>query len=109
FKMAIHAALKSGYEVRATMRARSAKQRFPVAQWKEDLEVLQSTSIKLFKRRVAKLDRRVGDHSGTTTPRPGWMTPRNGSVTPRSGWQTPRSGWATPNFLRSPANSAPVT
>ncbi|KAK5013612.1 hypothetical protein LTR39_003561, partial [Cryomyces antarcticus] len=107
--MAIHAALKSGYEVRATMRARSAKQRFPVAQWKEDLEVLQSTSIKLFKRRVAKLDRRVGDHSGTTTPRPGWMTPRNGSVTPRSGWQTPRSGWATPNFLRSPANSAPVT
>ncbi|KAI7516525.1 glycosyltransferase family 5 protein, partial [Hortaea werneckii] len=46
FKMAIAGALKSDYETRATMRARSAKQRFPVAQWKEDLEILQGTSIK---------------------------------------------------------------
>lgn len=46
FKMAINDALKSSQETRALMRARSGKQRFPVAQWVEDLETLQTTSIK---------------------------------------------------------------
>lgn len=45
FKMAINDALKSSQETRALMRARSSKQRFPVAQWVEDLEILQATSI----------------------------------------------------------------
>lgn len=45
FKMAITDALKSSQETRALMRARSGKQRFPVAQWVEDLEILQTTSI----------------------------------------------------------------
>lgn len=45
FKMAINDALKSSQETRALMRARSGKQRFPVAQWVEDLEILQTTSI----------------------------------------------------------------
>lgn len=36
------------------MRAISAKQRFPVAQWKRDLEILQSTSIKLYNKVQAK-------------------------------------------------------
>ncbi|KGO47515.1 Glycosyl transferase, family 1 [Penicillium expansum] len=45
FKLAIEAALNSKTSVRAMMRARSAKQRFPVAQWVEDLEILQSTAI----------------------------------------------------------------
>ena len=45
FKMAIHEALASSPKTRATMRARSAKQRFPVAQWVEDLDTLQSTAI----------------------------------------------------------------
>ncbi|KAG0155466.1 hypothetical protein PDIDSM_1043 [Penicillium digitatum] len=45
FKLAIEAALNSKTPVRAMMRARSAKQRFPVAQWVEDLEILQSTAI----------------------------------------------------------------
>lgn len=35
FKMAIHEALASSQQTRAVMRARSAKQRFPVAQWVE--------------------------------------------------------------------------
>lgn len=45
FKSAIHEALASNTEVRAMMRAHSAKQRFPVQQWVEDLETLQSTAI----------------------------------------------------------------
>lgn len=45
FKMAINDALKSSQETRALMRARSGKQRFPVSQWVEDLEILQTTSI----------------------------------------------------------------
>ncbi|KAF4539253.1 Alpha-glucan synthase [Lasiodiplodia theobromae] len=47
FKSAIHDALASDTATRAQMRARSAKQRFPVAQWVEDLETLQSTCIKI--------------------------------------------------------------
>ncbi|GIZ44984.1 hypothetical protein CKM354_000816800 [Cercospora kikuchii] len=87
FKMAIAAALKSDYNTRAMMRARSAKQRFPVAQWKEDLEILQGTCIKIHKKRMEHITaRRMGleDKSGTSS---GWNTP---------GWMTPRSGWGTP-------------
>lgn len=47
FKSAIHDALASSEKTRSMMRARSAKQRFPVAQWVEDLDILQSTSIKI--------------------------------------------------------------
>lgn len=47
FRVAIQEALSAKTEVRALMRARSAKQRFPVAQWIEDLEILQSTSIRI--------------------------------------------------------------
>ena len=47
FKSAINDALASSLEVRADMRARSAKQRFPVARWVEDLEALHSASIRL--------------------------------------------------------------
>ncbi|KAI1342006.1 alpha-1,3-glucan synthase [Xylariaceae sp. FL0016] len=46
FKEAITSALNTKQETRAMMRAWSAKQRFPVAQWLEDLEKLQSTAIK---------------------------------------------------------------
>ncbi|BDD64063.1 hypothetical protein MAP00_008908 [Monascus purpureus] len=45
FKLAIHEALASKPSVRAIMRARSGKQRFPVAQWLEELEKLQSIAI----------------------------------------------------------------
>lgn len=47
FKAAIEDALGSSTKVRAEMRARSAKQRFPVAKWVEDLEILQSSSIRI--------------------------------------------------------------
>lgn len=49
FKMAIHEALASSEKTRRIMRARSAVQRFPVAQWAEDLDTLQVTSIKVSK------------------------------------------------------------
>ncbi|ORY55827.1 uncharacterized protein BCR38DRAFT_461815 [Pseudomassariella vexata] len=45
FKSAIEDAMASSRETRALMRARSSLQRFPVAQWVKDLEILQSTSI----------------------------------------------------------------
>ncbi|RDW75869.1 glycoside hydrolase family 13 protein [Coleophoma crateriformis] len=47
FKMAIKEALASKLETRQMMRARSAKQRFPVAQWVHDLETLQGKAIKI--------------------------------------------------------------
>lgn len=47
FKSAIDDALSSSTKVRADMRARSAKQRFPVARWVEDLEALHSASIRV--------------------------------------------------------------
>jgi len=46
FRGAIESALASSTETREMMRARSAKQRFPVQQWKEDLEILQTKAIK---------------------------------------------------------------
>ena len=64
FKESIRAALKSSTEMRATMRARSAKQRFPVAQWVEDLEILQSTSIRIYNKTLT--EKRHGGRSSTT-------------------------------------------
>ena len=50
FKEAITEAMESSTETRAKMRARSAKQRFPVAQWVEDLGILQSTSMRIYEK-----------------------------------------------------------
>ena len=79
FRGAILEALSSKQEMRAVMRARSAKQRFPVVQWVEGLELLQATSIKLHKRVGAKRRnewmgniqawRKSGPNSGANTPR----------------------------------------
>ncbi|KAL4966950.1 alpha-1,3-glucan synthase Ags1 [Aspergillus stella-maris] len=77
FKLAIDAALSSKTPTRAMMRARSAKQRFPVAQWVEDLEILQSTAIQVHNKEVAK------GHGRPMTPllSPGPATP-SGTLTP---------------------------
>ncbi|RDW80976.1 hypothetical protein BP5796_05674 [Coleophoma crateriformis] len=56
FKSAISAALASDHETRALMRAYSVLQRFPVAQWVEDLEELQSTSIQMAIKTKARPD-----------------------------------------------------
>lgn len=85
FKMAIESALASKPETRAMMRARSAKQRFPVAQWVEDLEILQSTAIRIHDKEATK------SHTRPTTPS-------------ASGFNTP-SGFATPMALHSRVSS----
>lgn len=89
FKMAIEAALASKQDVRAMMRARSAKQRFPVAQWVEDLEILQSTAIKIHQKEAAKAHHGV-IHTTPNSPGP-------------SGFNSP-SGFATP-LIHSRVNS----
>ncbi|RDH26749.1 hypothetical protein BDQ94DRAFT_164227 [Aspergillus welwitschiae] len=66
--LAIEAALNSKTESRAMMRARSAKQRFPVAQWVEDLEILQSTAIQVHDKEAAKGHNRPVTPSSTSTP-----------------------------------------
>ena len=90
FKEAIQEAISSKTETRALMRARSAKQRFPVAQWVEDLEILQSTSIRIHDK--VEADQRhsataafmggnrsiFGGRSGATTPS-GALTPHGHS------------------------------
>ncbi|KAK0793196.1 hypothetical protein LTR02_014660 [Friedmanniomyces endolithicus] len=109
FKMAIAGALKSDYNTRATMRARSAKQRFPVAQWKEDLEILQSASIKIHKKRMEHITaKRMGLDTGSAVSS-GWNTPSMpGWMTPRSGWGTP-TGASTPRGYATPVSSRPGT
>jgi alpha-1,3-glucan synthase len=88
FKQAIDGALNSKQETRAMMRARSAKQRFPVAQWVEDLEILQGTAIRIHDKEAAKSH---GHHtSGYNTPS-GMMTPNMMPGTP--------SGTATPPLM----------
>ncbi|EMC98218.1 glycosyltransferase family 5 protein [Baudoinia panamericana UAMH 10762] len=102
FKMAIAGALKSNYDTRAMMRARSAKQRFPVAQWKEDLEILQTTSINIHKQQMDRISAKKMGLDDKSVVSSGWNTPNLGSL-------TPRSGWATPNSSTTPTNSRPGT
>ncbi|RDH31235.1 alpha-1,3-glucan synthase [Aspergillus welwitschiae] len=75
FKLAINDALRSSQETRAMMRARSGKQRFPVAQWVEDLEILQTTSILKHAKHSKSQDRNSWRISGVSTMVPD--RPRN--------------------------------
>ena len=52
-KIAVENALRSKPDVRAIMRARATKQRFPVKQWVEDLEKLQSSAIEISHKQAA--------------------------------------------------------
>lgn len=81
FKAAIKEALASDKETRALMRAYSKMQRFPVAQWVEDLEKLQAKSIATFDKIKYRADHSIkhsissasfvsGLRSGRSTPRP---------------------------------------
>lgn len=71
FKMAVQDALKSKPEERKKMRARSLLQRYPVAQWKETLSILQDNAIRLNQRQTLKQGLKVPrsyDTEGDTTP-----------------------------------------
>lgn len=76
FKLAIDSALNSKPEVRATMRARSALQRFPVAQWLEDLEILQSTAIRIHHKEQAKTKSQSTTYTPAYNALYGMMTPQ---------------------------------
>jgi alpha-1,3-glucan synthase len=67
FKEAIEEALGTNQKTRRKMRAWSAKQRFPVAQWLEQLEELQSMSIKIHDKE-AKKSRRLTSGSQLSIP-----------------------------------------
>lgn len=66
-KIAVENALKSKSDVRAIMRARATKQRFPVSQWVEDLEKLQSSAIEISHKQAAKEKRPTFDSPSTPT------------------------------------------
>ena len=68
FKVAIQGALSAKPDVRAIMRARAAKQRFPVAQWIEDLEKLQTTAIDISHKLEQRKAGRNGGKSAPGTP-----------------------------------------
>lgn len=86
FRVAIQEALSAKTSVRALMRARSAKQRFPVAQWVEDLEILQTTAIRLHDK--VELHERHGEPEVTELGLGLSMTP--GNDRPISATFTPR-------------------
>jgi alpha-1,3-glucan synthase len=102
FKLAINSALSSKPEVRAMMRARSAKQRFPVAQWIEDLEILQTTAIRIHGKERAK-SQPTQATAGSYNAIYGMMTPQ-ATMSMRSGVS---SGTVTPP-LRSPSRPGTV-
>ena len=64
-KTAVENALRSKPDVRSIMRARATKQRFPVSQWVEDLEKLQSSAIEISHKQAAKEKRPTFDSPST--------------------------------------------
>lgn len=101
FKLAIDSALSSKPEVRAMMRARSALQRFPVAQWIEDLEILQLTAIRIHNKERARTQAQPSAAASAYNAIYGMMTPQAAS---RSNAST---GTLTPP-LRSPSRPGTV-
>lgn len=97
FKMAIQGALASKPDVRKTMRARSAMQRYPVAQWKETLGILQDNAIRLNQKQALK--------QGLKAPRV-TVDPDGGTTTPPSGATGPLRFWYR-SGLSSAMSSAP--
>lgn len=78
FKQAIYEALHSNPSDRAIMRAWSRKQRFPVAQWVENLEALQVSAISKYK----KHSKQVGYYKAS------WSARMSPSTMSRSSTQT---------------------
>ncbi|KAK3695819.1 putative cell wall alpha-1, 3-glucan synthase [Podospora appendiculata] len=68
FREAIVGALECKTKDRAKMRAWSAKQRFPVAQWVEDLDTLQGEAIRIHNKEAKKRKRVTSGGSLLTVP-----------------------------------------
>lgn len=65
FKMAVEAALASSAETRAIMRTQAVRQRFPVAQWSANLDLLHDTAIMLSRRKASFKGSEAARVSGT--------------------------------------------
>jgi alpha-1,3-glucan synthase len=113
FKQAIVSALDSKQPTRAKMRAWSAKQRFPVAQWLEGLEKLQGRSIKMHKKMRYRAKRNLNLGGGgknreverSLTP----LTPGTGNYFDRSRPSSPSPSSPWPLQPPSRAGSRPQT
>ena len=105
FKSACKEALACKPEIRAKMRARSAKQRFPVVKWVEDLETLQSTAISIHSK-VKTASPYLGVSRPTTSrgPAPPMLRMSSGMST-ASGAVTP-GGTLSPSDALTPARPA---
>jgi len=88
FESAIREALASPLEVRARMRATSAKQRFPVMVWVKQLERLQAGAKRYTRSSIAP--------SELQPPKPAYLT--DGQLTPPTG--------EIPDGLRTPGSSS---
>jgi alpha-1,3-glucan synthase len=93
FKLAIVSALESKDSERALMRAWSAKQRFPVAQWLEGLSKLQDQAVQLHDKH---------NKASTSTPRHSIFSSSAHPQTPPGGHSRDASG---PPPLPMPASS----
>lgn len=113
FKGAIEGALASRSKTRAILRARSSHQRFPVAQWVQDLDTLQRTAIakhQKYGKRHVRSSRALRNESGTSTPLT-MSRPASRSRFPTPALQSPagsraasRHRYSTPG-TQSPARS----
>ena len=81
FRTATKEAIASKPDIRAQMRARSAKQRFPVATWIASLEKLQGSALKIHHKEATRFRYRSRPSSSNGTP--------SGAATPISGTSTP--------------------
>lgn len=111
FRGAIVSALGSKQKTRVQMRAWSAKQRFPVAQWLEDLEKLQSEAIRLHEK-VAKKKKRYLSSSLLAVPpvtydRAYDSDSAEPSPPPSTFMSRPSSSGATPRHSRASSLSLP--
>ncbi|KAK0725972.1 hypothetical protein B0H67DRAFT_144279 [Lasiosphaeris hirsuta] len=79
FREAIVSALESKPKARVKMRAWSAKQRFPVAQWVEDLDKLQTEAIRIHNREAKKHKKIGGGGSRLAVPSSADLGGRNNS------------------------------
>ena len=77
------------------MRAQSAQQRFPVAQWKDDLAIMHETAIKMSQKQSAKQSRQSAHASGTATP--------------ASETASPPQPWSRRHFPGTPASGGNVS
>ena len=113
FKAAIHAALTTSTETRAMMRARSRLQRFPVAQWIEDLETLQSKSIRVHERVMERQRERLrfldsGRESPAPSIAPAMTTTSSAQNTAPNSMPNSRATSAAPSRATSPSSEATI-